>query len=403
MTDRRATAARKPEERGTADELTRRLFHGLPRTDQRRWAGAYVTGLLTTPGRKSVRNMGLSLYDSHTAFQSLHQVVSESTWSWSAVRRELADWCRERTALHGWALGRVTVPKRGRCSAGVHRRFDPATGRTVGCQLGLGLFLLTERGALPVDWRLYLPDEWLDDPTLRRRARIPETARPGSPARLMLDLAAAADGSAAPVVAEAETVTEAAELVEGLGALGTDWILSVPGATPVSAGLHRLARTPAGRAPAGRALTAADLARQLQGSARPLGPATPEAPRLLPAQVHTAQSAAPLRMAASWAPGHRTPQRIWLTSLHGERLGEAAPLFTGHAVGTDALAGLDDCGLRDFEGRSYPGWHRHMTLVSAAYGHRLLEPARTRGTVPASTGRPAAELVGAGTSGAWAA
>lgn len=29
-------------------------------------------------------------------------------------------------------------------------------------------------------------------------------------------------------------------------------------------------------------------------------------------------------------------------------------------------------GLLDFEGRSYPGWHHHMALVSAAYAFRSL-------------------------------
>jgi SRSO17 transposase len=29
-------------------------------------------------------------------------------------------------------------------------------------------------------------------------------------------------------------------------------------------------------------------------------------------------------------------------------------------------------GLRHFEGRSYRGWHHHVTLVSAAHGYLLL-------------------------------
>ncbi|MDG4861259.1 transposase, partial [Streptomyces sp. T-3] len=200
---------------GGAAELTRRLFSGLPRADQRRWAASYVAGLLGTPGKKSTRNMGWSVFASYTAAQSLHQIVNESTWPWNTVRRELADWCRERAEVRGWALARVPLPKRGMYSAGVHRRFDATAGRTIGCQLGLGLFLITDRGAVPADWRLYLPERWIDDDSLRRRARIPDTARAYSPGQLLLDMArssAGVAGAGAPLVVGAETVAEAGEL-----------------------------------------------------------------------------------------------------------------------------------------------------------------------------------------------
>lgn len=35
----------------------------------------------------------------------------------------------------------------------------------------------------------------------------------------------------------------------------------------------------------------------------------------------------------------------------------------------------DRVGLRDFEGRSFPGWHRHMTLASVAHAWSTPEPA----------------------------
>ncbi|MEV3990426.1 transposase [Streptomyces sp. NPDC049837] len=386
-------------DRRNAEELTRRLFHGLPRADQRRWAGAYMTGLLSTPGKKSVRNMGWSVCASYTASQSLHQVVNESTWSWTDVRRELTAWCHERTEVRGWALERVMMPKRGHYSAGVHRRFDATAGRTLGCQLGLGLFLLTGSGAaVPVDWRLYLPDEWLDDASLRRRARIPDTVRAGSPGGLMVDLAATTAGPGAPLVADAETVGEAAELIEGFDALGVDWAVSVPATTPVFAAPQPAARRP-GQAPCGTVVSAGGLAGQMRDSARGLGagpavsgpavssaPAVsgpsvsgaPHSPGVLPVHVYAAHAVGPLRLVASWAPGKRAPERVWLTTLHGERLTGAAALFTRRVVGAEALEGLDDCGMRDFEGRSYPGWHRHMSLVSAAYAHRMLDASEAR-------------------------
>ncbi|MBW5485960.1 transcriptional regulator [Streptomyces bambusae] len=235
-------AARMPETVPTAEPLARRLFRCLPRTDQRRWAGAYLSGLVTTPGKKSVRNMARSAGTFETASQSLHQIVNSSTWQWDPVRRELAAWCGERADVRALRMVPVVIPKRGECSAGVHRRFDPAGGRTLSCQLALGLFLVTDRGTVPVDWRLSLPGRWSEDDELRERARIPVGARSGLPSRLVLDLAdtAAAHPATAgvPIVAEAEAETpeEAARIIAGLAERDLGFAVSVPAAMPVLCG-----------------------------------------------------------------------------------------------------------------------------------------------------------------------
>ncbi|MGX1157275.1 SRSO17 transposase [Streptomyces albogriseolus] len=36
-------------------------------------------------------------------------------------------------------------------------------------------------------------------------------------------------------------------------------------------------------------------------------------------------------------------------------------------VDQDLAHGADQVGIRDFAGRSYRGWHRHVTLASAAH------------------------------------
>ncbi|MDI3389975.1 transposase [Streptomyces sp. B-S-A8] len=365
---------RKTGADGGLDALTRRLFREFPRADQRRWAASYVSGLLDTPGKKSVRNMGRSVSASHTAPQSLHQVVNESTWPWNAVRRELFDWCREHAGARGLTLARIPLPKRGNCSAGVHRRFDAASGRTISCQLGLSLFLLTDRGAVPVDWRLYLPENWVDDASLRRRVRIPDATRAHTPGRLLLDLAAYADGAGldVPLAVEAETVAEAVELVAGLGALDAESAVAVPLTTPVSAVLLPGARRAGAAAVGGGRPTAGGLAEQLAATAQPLPAPGAAGLRLLPAVVHTSALARPMRLIGSWRPGERRPDRVWLTGADEHRLHRMVPLLAHPGAAQETLHLLDDCGMRDFEGRSYPGWHRHMTLVGAACSYRVL-------------------------------
>lgn len=67
------------------------------------------------------------------------------------------------------------------------------------------------------------------------------------------------------------------------------------------------------------------------------------------------------------------PGAIWITNLPPQRLPDAVKLAsyaTGPAVAVNAMAQW--FGLLDFEGRSFPGWHHHMSLVSAAYAYQRL-------------------------------
>src|ERR1700761_8783819 len=73
---------------GGLTEFCYELFDSFARADQRRWGELYVRGLLTVPGRKTVRK--ISDLAGGGVEQCLQQFVNQSTWDWSAVRRDLA-------------------------------------------------------------------------------------------------------------------------------------------------------------------------------------------------------------------------------------------------------------------------------------------------------------------------
>src|SRR5205807_8967764 len=65
--------------------------------------------------------------------------------------------------------------------------------------------------------------------------------------------------------------------------------------------------------------------------------------------------------------------RYWITSLVDRPIHEILSLVR-HTARTESVVKVleDHFGILDFEGRSFPGWHHHMTMVSAAYAYRRL-------------------------------
>ncbi|MGW6360357.1 IS701 family transposase [Streptomyces sp. NPDC055092] len=222
-----------------------RLFAHLPRADQRRWAEVYVKGLLTTPGKKSLRRMAASVTPSPTASQSLQQFVNVSPWEWRPVRAELTRWVAGHTPVRAWTVAPVVIPKRGSLAAGVHRRFVPGLGRTVNCQLALGAFLTSGLGDVSVDWQLYLPREWTADSRLREQARIPASTDAAGLCLALLDRLARTAVRRAPVAIDPEGHLDTEALIEGLEARGHDWIVAVPDTLRLALAPARSAAPPA--------------------------------------------------------------------------------------------------------------------------------------------------------------
>lgn len=386
--------------------FSRDVFGHLPRQDQRKWAETYLRGLLGTAGKKSVRRMAAAVSGAPTASQSLHQFVSASPWPWDPSRRALADWTRRRATVRAWNLVPVVAPKRGEHSVGVHRRFDPAAGSIINCQVGVGLLLSTCCGDIPVDWRLYLPESWCRDPQLRRRARIPDSgdARPlGALGLALVDAQAGHhEGQLPPVVADTREFLDTAALVNGLCSRRVKFVVTVPNSLMVRGGPHL--------GPQRRAGTGSPVARLcVDDSLLQCGTPTP-VPTLrgrrrqstalwtLSGPVHLPRGRHTLRLLAEWHPEQMRPARVWLTNLVHADIDELQALVDTQAGTGTALQSLRErFGLLDFEGRSFPGWHHHMTLVSAAYGwHRLSGPAPGRNGSDHGFTTPLGELRRAG-------
>ncbi|MFG3226098.1 IS701 family transposase [Kitasatospora sp. NPDC048194] len=360
--------------------FTDQLFGHLRRADQRRWAHAYVNGLLSTPGKKSIRRLAAVACDSPTASQALHQFVNESPWEWEPVCDQLRRWAEARVRPRAWTAAPVILPKRGEKSCGVHRRFIPQTGRTVNCQVSAAVFMSTDAGELPVGWCLVLPEPWARGP-LRERARIPRTATTSSEGQLLdvLDVVVRrSQHESVPVVLDLDGFLDSRRLLDGLIKRRLDFVVAIPDGfllaplEPQFSGARR------------PVIAAARVLSDRGAEARPAALRPGRAPVQdglvqVPGVVAADQRPQPFRLFTQ-PDGHPAgPGRLWITNMAHrpvEELLEYAERQPATGETVDLLQRR--FGLRDFEGRSFPGWHHHMALVSAAfiYSRLAAEPDR---------------------------
>ncbi|MBQ0827209.1 transposase [Streptomyces sp. RG38] len=370
------------------------LFASLPRSDQRRRGAEYVQGLLGVEGRKSIRNIS-SLFGGEAAEQSLHHFISGSTWDWRPVRRALARYVEESAPARAYVLRPMVIPKAGDSSVGVDRRFCPSRGQVMNAQQAVGVWAVSEEHGVPVNWRLHLPETWLEDASRRRQAAIPENVLPEALDQCAVEayLRITRDWGlpVRPAVMDAREC-DVPGMVRRLQAAGAPLLLRV------GAGLRLTAVDP------GLPRSACDTevtAHRLMLMARPLRqPVIRRRPGPGGGTVHADLTAAvrvrlPRRSSRrpSWCrdlvllgvgqSGGRWPAELWLTDVSElHPVGQLRLSRLAERVERDFAGIAEEVGIRDFSGRSFSGWHRHATLASAAHAVAVLsgtaEPAAAR-------------------------
>ncbi|MEV4432238.1 transposase [Streptomyces sp. NPDC049585] len=387
------------------DDIGAVLFDSLPRSDQRLRAQQYVRGLLTADGRKTLRNIAEQIGGT-TARQSVHHFISDSSWDWRPVRQSLAAHVEALLQPRAWVVRPTVIPKAGVHSVGVEPRFVPATGQTVNSQQAYGAWLVGSH-AVPTDWRLQLTESWLADAGRRQRANIPESVNTATAEACVRQLmpASGAGPQRLPVVVSVPglDVTECARHLEGVA--GPLLFRLDPGTRlrPDGAVLQPYSdrTTTAGQLAeaAGRLRRPAEWTRTRDERGETLATTLPvhlPAPAREPAAGRFDSAARrPLRLVAEWSGDDRRRPRLWLTDSADLPLGTLLRLTRlTDTADRDAARIADAVGMRDFVGRSYQGWHRHVTLASVAHLAVVLA-----GTAAFPATRPQQEAGPAGPAG----
>jgi SRSO17 transposase len=398
-------------------EFTAGMLGGLARSDQRAAGELYVRGLLTDGRRKSMVPMAARLGVDH---QRLQQFITSSTWDYVAVRRNVARWFASRWPVEALVVDDTGFAKDGAASPCVARQYSGTLGKVGNCQVGVSVHLVNERASCAADWRLFCPESWddeaLDDPVAaararRRRelARIPGAVRHAEKWRLALEMIDEMTGPGGWGVLEEITAAGDGRPVAvadagfgditgfRLGLTARDWryVVAVKGTT--SAHAHDAVpetMTYGGRGRPGvpRYRTSPLSLRQLAiASAGQIQPVTwrqgtratkgnPDAAMtscFLAIRVRPANRDIPRRpdgslpqcwLLAEWPPEADEPTDYWLSDLPEdtpvEELVRLAKIRW--RIEHDYRELKTGLGLAHFEGRSYIGWHRHVTLAVLA-------------------------------------
>jgi SRSO17 transposase len=99
------------------------------------------------------------------------------------------------------------------------------------CQVGVSVHAVTDQASCPLDWRLFLPEEWDADLQRRRKAHVPADQRHRPKWQLALELLdeLVAWGLAPPVVLADAAYGEVGEFRLGLEQRGLVYVVQVPG------------------------------------------------------------------------------------------------------------------------------------------------------------------------------
>ena len=373
----------------------------MGRKERRQHAEEYIRGLLMDGERKSIEPMADRLPDGDV--QALQQFVSQSPWPTKEVRASLARKVEGEFVVEPyWLVDEVSFPKQGKHSVGVARQYCGALGKTANCQVAVTLDLGTEESSTPLNWALYLPEQWINDPVRRKKAGIPEEIIFKTKTELALDLIdeVRAWGLQDRLVLTDSGYGDSYEFRQGLRNRELDYVAQVSGELtawtedphPAEPPMKRGGKIPRKRLyakelPATRSLC--QIAKDLPSSSWKTitwregtkGPLSSRFARVVVWMATGLMEGRTMRVPSEellieWPGGTNEPRKYWLSSLSPHQTSFRALVRKAKGrfrVDQDYEEMKGEVGLDHFEGRSWQGWHHHVTLVTLAYAFLMLE------------------------------
>jgi SRSO17 transposase len=378
----------QPSERLLArmGEFVRTIGAGLSAPQRRRFA-EYAQGLLLPGERKSMEPLAARLDPEHAMarYKTFQRFISVSHWDDHAVRRAGFRWA-EGALLRGkpplaWLVDDTGFPKQGKHSVFVQRQYSGTLGKVGNCQVAVSLSVCTESQSLPLDFELYMPEKWAKDRGRRKACKVPTGLKFRTKPEIALDMidAAVRDGiPVGPVVADSAYGEDSA-FRETLDLLGLYYMVGVHGPTTVY--------TPAGLASDKAWMSVLDVGKALGRRAFKTvswreGTKGKLESEFVALRVHARRDGGAVFRSED-------EQDLWLLMEWPKDETEPTKFSFSNRPASAAIADLvflakcrnwierdyqdlkGELGLDHFEGRSYIGWHHHVSMCLAAYAFLL--------------------------------
>jgi SRSO17 transposase len=328
--------------------------------------------------------------------QAMQQFIANSPWDFQPVRRRLAERiAQELIPASAWIVDDTGFPKKGNKSVGVARQYSGTLGKVANCQVAVSLHLATDEASMPLEYKLYLPKKWADDPERLQKAGMPTSTSFKTKWQLALDLIDEVRGwDLTPGVVVCDIAYGKINAFrQGLIYRQLFYVAEVESRTIV---LHQPggAQEKRGRSRGTREkpqiISVKELAQSLpawywktirwrEGTKRLLVSRF-AALRVQPAHGYQTKEPLPPRqwLLIEWPKNHEEPDEFWFANLPPQaglrRLVRLAKIRW--RVEQNYQQQKEELGLDHYEGRGYLGWHHHVTMNMIAYGFLLLETLR---------------------------
>jgi SRSO17 transposase len=388
--------------------LNGRVGQHLARREQKESFALYAHGILADGERKSVEPIAARATGSGDEDEKdgaacermqarLLNFLRDSPWEDRSVRREAARYVIEalekQEPVTTWIIDDTGFPKQGKHSVGVQRQYSGTLGKIGNCQIGVSLTVATKHEHVPIDFALYMPMSWTDDPVRREKARVPDELVFKTKPELALDLITRAVEDKLPgdIVLVDAAYGASSEFRNTVRMFGLDLGVAIGASTKVWL-LDKLGRRH------GDPLSAQDLGVKLGRRAfRRLtwrvGPGGKLSSRFAFRRVKVAHDDGtdagdrePMWLMIEWPDGESKPTKFVLTTLPRRMSKKQIVRIVKERWRTERayeeLKG--ELGLDHFEGRSFPGWHHHISVVLSCYAFIVAERVRR---FPPSAGR----------------
>ena len=362
----------------------------------------YALGLLGDSERKSVEPIAARAAGSPIHADAVHQrllhFLSDSVWDDGVVRLFAAQYALKYLTASEHIIASIIDDtgflKQGTHSVGVQRQYTGSAGKVANCQVGVSLSIATANDHLPVDFELYLPTSWTDDAERRREAGIPEEVVFKTKPEIALEMLTGAQAARVPlgVVLADSAYGNSSDFRLGLHRLELPYSVGVASSTKVFEVGSVVNR-------GGHAICLRDLAFKLEAKDKferfvwregTRGELTARFAmrRVTPCAEENRElhDRPDVWLLIEWRDGETEPANYFFSNLpETTSLAELVGVTTQRWRTERAYQDLKgELGLDHYEGRSFRGWHHHISVALCCYAFVVAERHRI---FPLSTGR----------------